>query len=224
MADKKFKKVVIVDYQMGNLFSVKNACLYVGLDAEIVKDGNELLAADALILPGVGSFGQAMENLHRLDLVSPLKDFIASGRPYFGICLGLQLLFEGSEEFGHHKGLAVLEGNIVRFPEKRPNGRRIKVPHMGWNTIRRSPHREEWSESLLAGINEGAYMYFVHSYYASPTSREAGFTLTNYEGVEFCSTVSMGNLFAAQYHPEKSARDGIKIYRNFAKSLEMDEV
>lgn len=204
------KKTVIVDYGMGNMFSVLRACASAGLDAALTSDPKELESADAVILPGVGAFGPAMENLAKLDLVGPLKDFCASGRPFLGVCLGYQLLFSESGEFGSHKGLDIIKGVVKKFPV--PNSEQAKVPQIGWNAIRRAG---AWEDTLLAGLADGEYMYFVHSFYVEPAPGEPVSSVTSYAGVDYASSVSRGNLFACQFHPEKSAWNGLKIYENF---------
>ncbi|TMA79180.1 MAG: imidazole glycerol phosphate synthase subunit HisH, partial [Deltaproteobacteria bacterium] len=167
--------IAVIDYEMGNLRSVQKALESVGATAVVTRDPRVIADAAAAVLPGVGAFGVCMENLRRHDLVSPVKDFIASGRPFLGICLGMQLLFDESEEFGPVRGLGVLPGRVVRFPDD-PAGLR-KVPHMGWNALqilRRAPH--------LDGLDDGAQVYFVHSYYPVPEDPRVIATTTNYGG------------------------------------------
>jgi glutamine amidotransferase len=221
MVESLHPKVVIIDYHMGNMFSVQHACRHVGLNCIITSDRHELEDADAAILPGVGAFGDAMENLRHLDLISTIKDFIACGKPFFGVCLGLQLLFTTSEEFGIHEGLDIIPGNIVKFRYGDSEGNKIKVPHMGWNRIFK-PAKEgsnPWDASPLRGIRQGAYMYFVHSYYVVPDSHDVVVSITDYEGVRYCSSILYKNVFATQYHPEKSAGEGIKIYENWSRMI-----
>lgn len=218
--DEKKKKVTIIDYKAGNLFSVQHACSYIGLDAMITSDKEEILKADGAILPGVGAFGEAMANLKKLDLIEPIIEFAKSGKPFMGICLGLQLLFTRSEEFGSHKGLNLIEGQVLKFPAKNQNGKIIKVPQIGWNQIYPPAiHEQRWRNSPLDNINSGEFMYFVHSFYVVPSEPNDILSLTNYEGVEYCSSIQNKNIFAAQFHPEKSASEGIKIYQNWAKAL-----
>jgi glutamine amidotransferase len=209
-------KVAIIDYHMGNMFSVQQACVCAGLFPVPTSDSTEIAEAEAAILPGVGAFGEAMNNLKHLDLVSPIRDFIQSGKPFIGICLGLQLLFTESEEFGVHKGLGIIDGCVIKFPSKSSQKERITIPHMGWNQI--FNHRKHndglWNSSLLHGVQEGSYMYFVHSYYAIPSSEDVRLTVTDYEGIRYCSCILRENIFATQFHPEKSAHEGIKIYHN----------
>lgn len=209
------KKIAIIDYDAGNLYSVQHACNFVGLDAEITSNPNKILEADGVILPGVGAFGAAMENLKKLKLIEPIKEYISSEKPFMGICLGMQLLFSESEEFGSHKGLNVIEGKVLRFPEKTKEGELIRVPQIGWNAIYPLDKRK-WGKSYLNNIKPREYMYFVHSYYCKPKNKENILSLTNYEGFEYCSSVLKDNIFASQFHPEKSGKEGIKIYKDFA--------
>jgi glutamine amidotransferase len=198
--------IAIVDYQMGNLRSVQKALEKVGHAAEVVSDPRTLAQADKLILPGVGGFRDAIHELTRLDQVAPVKDHIAAGKPFLGICLGLQLLFDVSYEDGEHEGLGILPGEVVRF--ELPH--EYKVPHMGWNQARirrRAP--------VLEGIEEGTYFYFVHSYYARPREPEVVSIEADYRD-PFCAAVWRDNLFATQFHPEKSQANGLKLLRNFA--------
>jgi glutamine amidotransferase len=209
------KKVVIIDYKLSNLYSVQHACEYVGLSSSISSEKEAVAQADALILPGVGAFGDAMRNLHALDLISPIKDAVDQGKPFMGICLGMQLLFTESEEFGRHAGLNLIQGEVRKFPHQ-IHGRRIKVPQVGWNRIFPPEHTlNPWQDSPLSGIQNGEFMYFVHSYFAAPDFSEDILSITDYEGVRYCSGVRKGNLFAVQFHPEKSAQEGIKMYRNW---------
>jgi glutamine amidotransferase len=214
---KKFQTAVI-DYGMGNLFSVKQACEHVGMYPVVTSDKTVLLNSDAAILPGVGAFGDAMNNLKDMDLVKPIEEFVRSGRPFMGICLGLQLLMTESEEIGRHRGLNIIEGSVVRFPATNNAQQRIKVPHIGWNHIYSSPSygADYWIKSPLKGIKKGECMYFVHSYYAIPKDSKVILSSTDYEGTEYCSSIFWKNIFACQFHPEKSGQKGLTIYGNFS--------
>ncbi len=200
--------IAVIDYEMGNLRSVQKALERIGATAVVTRDPDVIAGAAAAVLPGVGAFGTCMENLRRYGLVEPVKMFIASGRPFLGICLGLQLLFEESEEFGPVPGLGVLPGRVVRFAPDPTNVR--KVPHMGWNELQvrqRPPH--------LQGIPDRAQVYFVHSYYVVPTDPGIVATTTDYGG-SFVSSVWHDNVFACQFHPEKSQVIGLCLLANFA--------
>jgi glutamine amidotransferase len=210
--------IAIVDYGMGNLRSVHKALEKVGFPATVTPDPSLIGKADGLVLPGVGAFRKAKENLEHQRLVDPILKFIQSGKPFLGICLGLQLLFSESEEFGRDKGLEVFRGRVVRFPFSLPGTvmamDSLKVPHMGWNTVRvvkRCP--------ALEGVEEGAHFYFVHSYFPIPEDRDIIATTTDYGG-EFVSSVAKGNLFACQFHPEKSQSEGLRILQNFGRLVQ----
>ena len=198
--------IAVIDYEMGNLRSVQKALERVGASAVVTRDPAVIADASAAVLPGVGAFGMCMENLARHGLVGPVKDFVATGRPFLGICLGMQLLFDESEEHGPVSGLGILPGKVVRFAP-RPG---MKVPHMGWNALqvrRRAPQ--------LEGLDDGTEVYFVHSYYPVPSDPRVIATTTEYGGA-FASSVWLENVFACQFHPEKSQRAGLRILANFA--------
>ena len=207
------KKVSIIDYDGGNLFSVVQACKSIGLDATITSDCNEILNSHGLILPGVGSFPYAMKMLKKKNLINPIKDFISSNKPFMGICLGFQLLFSQSEEFENCNGLDVVRGTVRKFDF---NNKNIKVPQIGWNKIY---NKNGWNNSSLKNIKQEEYMYFVHSYYVDPLDKSNILTNTKYEGFEYCSSIKKNNIFATQFHPEKSGNRGIEIYRNWSKLL-----
>ena len=208
------KKVAIVDYKLGNLFSVKQACVFLGMEAEITTDKDLLSKADFLILPGVGAFGEAMHNLNSLDLVSPIHDYIASGRPFMGVCLGLQLLFSESEEFGSTRGLNLIPGVIKKFKTSDLDGNVLKVPQIEWNKIYETG-ANKWKDSPLVSCKSGDYMYFVHSYYVQPESGDSILSNTTYGGFSYCSSIINENIFACQFHPEKSGLHGVEIYKNW---------
>jgi glutamine amidotransferase len=219
-------KVAIVDHGLGNLFSVRHACQNTGMDAEITADKKTILAADAVILPGVGAYGDAMEVLHKLDLVSVLKDVVDSDKTLIGICLGLQLLMTESYEFGTHAGLGFIPGKVVRFSKPRDDsGRILKVPQIGWNRIYRNPngenkkHTDPWKGTPLTGIQDNEYMYFVHSFYAQPDNEDTILSLSKYGHIEFASSLVKGNIFAIQFHPERSGPQGLLIYEKIANMI-----
>jgi glutamine amidotransferase len=214
------KLVVILDYQLGNLFSVKQACEKVGLQSIVSSQKDDIAKADGIILPGVGAFGEAMSNMRKLDLVEPLKNFVASEKPLFGICLGQQLLFTESEEFGTSKGLDFIPGVIKKFPAFRGENNLMKVPQIGWNHIYKKSLK--WEDTPLVEVKESSFVYFVHSYYVEPKNQEHVLTLTNYEGIEYCSAVTKTKkIFATQFHPEKSGQLGLSIYKNWGKSFNL---
>ncbi len=217
---KSAPRVVIIDYEAGNLFSVRHACQSVGLDPLITSDPAALAHADAAILPGVGAFGEAMSHLQRLQLGDAIGRFITSGRPFLGVCLGLQLLFAESEEFGPHPGLGIVPGRVIRFAGTSPGGDRVRVPQIGWNQIHSPAGRPTaWQGSPLAGLAEGEFVYFVHSFFVVPERAEDVLCVSRYGDQEYCAGIRRGNLFAVQFHPEKSAHEGLRIYRQWAEEI-----
>jgi len=195
--------IAIIDYGMGNLRSVEKGFLKVGVDARVVTDSRSVNDAEAVVLPGVGAFRDCMRNLDRMKLIEPILKSVRNGKPYLGICLGLQMLFTESEEFGVYKGLDILKGKVVRFQVD------LKVPHMGWNTVRllKKP-------PIFDGIKDESYFYFVHSYYVAPNDEGIIAGTTDY-GMTFTSMVWKDNIIATQFHPEKSQETGLKILKNF---------
>ena len=202
-------KIVIIDYGMGNLRNVQKGFEKIGFEARLTRNKKEIGGASAIVLPGVGAFKDCMENLGKYGLVEILLRSIEKGKPYLGICLGLQVLFSESQEFGSHKGLDLIKGRVVKF-EPGPDH---KVPHMGWNTI-----EKEKEVPLLQGIESGDFFYFVHSYYVIPDRTEWISSSTTY-GKPFVSSIWKENLFATQFHPEKSQQKGLRILENFVKSI-----
>lgn len=201
--------VAIIDYGAGNLSSVKKALDYLGADCEITQDKDKILSASHIILPGVGSFGDAMESMKARGLVETIKEVATGDKPFLGICLGLQLLFEHSEESPEAEGLGILKGSIAKIP----NDTGLKVPHMGWNSI-----SLKQNDGVFANIDDGSYFYFVHSYYLKDADEDVVGATTQY-GVEIQCAVQKGKLCATQFHPEKSSEIGLKLLRNF---LEME--
>ncbi|MCX7700059.1 MAG: imidazole glycerol phosphate synthase subunit HisH [Gemmataceae bacterium] len=197
----------IIDYGMGNLRSVQKALERLGYASEITSDPDSVANADRIVLPGVGAFGDAMVKLSSLNLIEPIKNHVLRGRPFLGICLGLQLLFDESEENGIHQGLSLLRGRVISF---QPN-LGIKVPHMGWNAL-----RVVRPCPLFAEVPSGAFVYFVHSFYAVPGRREIVAAEADYP-TPFAAAIHSENVFATQFHPEKSQEVGLRILRNFVE-------
>ena len=206
-------KIAIIDYGMGNLFSVQHACRFVGLEPIVTSDSSQILSSEGAILPGVGAFGRAMTYLKDLGLVETIKAFIHTGKPFMGICLGMQLLFSESEEFGATRGLDIIKGQVLKFPSQH-NGEMMKIPQISWNRIHKK--LKDDASSPLNGVRDNEFMYFVHSYYAQCQEKDIVSTTTKYAGVEYCSSILKDNIFATQFHPEKSADKGIHIYKNWA--------
>lgn len=195
--------IVVVDYGMGNLKSVLNAFSKLGAEVAVSGDPRSVEDASTIVLPGVGAFGRCMENLEKKGLASVIKEHIRKGKRYLGICLGMQILFESSEETPGVGGLGIIKGTVPRFTGT------VKIPHMGWNsitTLKKGP--------MLKGIRSGDFFYFVHSYYCAPDDRSVIATTTDYDG-PFSSSVEQGNLFACQFHPEKSQGVGLRLLKNF---------
>jgi len=195
--------IAVIDYGMGNLRSVQKGFEKVGFEAVVTSDIKTIESASKIVLPGVGAFTDCMNNLEDRGLVEPVIRAIEKGKPFLGICLGLQLLFEESEEFGNRKGLGLVKGKVKRFPNSE-----LKVPHMGWNSIKKLK-----DTPLLADLSDDSYLYFVHSYYVLP-EEDVTATTTDY-GMEFTSSIVKDNIFACQFHPEKSQADGLKILKAF---------
>ena len=199
--------IAVIDYDAGNLKSVEKALLSLGEEVLVTRDRQELLHADKVILPGVGHFGDAMEKLKSFGLVEVIREIAQNGKPFLGICLGLQLLFERSEEAPGVEGLGILKGEILRIPDDRG----LKVPHIGWNSLKLQNQGR-----LFRGLEKEPYVYFVHSYYLKAAEPQIVKAVTEY-GVRIDASVEQGNVFACQFHPEKSSRTGLAILKNFAK-------
>ena len=204
--------IAIIDYGMGNLRSVQKGFEKIGSEAIVTDDPKVVLRADRVVLPGVGAFRDCMHNLEQGGFVEPILKVIGEGRPFLGICVGMQLLFSDSVEFGLYSGLNVIPGHVLRFPDGMAvAGEKLKVPQMGWNQLRfkRRP-------AAFEGIDDGSNVYFVHSYYVKPDDSGVIATTTDY-GIKFCSSVWKDNVFATQFHPEKSQAIGLRILKNFAE-------
>ena len=215
---RKTADVLIIDYQMSNLHSVEAACRYMGLTPLISSDPKLVAQARALILPGVGAFGQAMNSLDQLGLTSAIARFIETGRPFLGICLGLQLLLTESNEFGNHQGLDIIPGQVQRFTADPDTTAKLLVPQIGWNSIQKDC--ATWDDTLLSGIPENELMYFVHSFYGAPIDPSVCIGQTEYAGTRYCSAIRKDNVSAFQFHPEKSGSAGLAIYRNFRRQID----
>lgn len=197
--------IAVIDYGAGNLQSVVKAFHFIGCDILVTTDQEELKQASAAVLPGVGAFGDAMNCLKQSDFVNPVLDFIESGKPFLGICLGLQLLFEGSEETPGVSGLGVLKGKIIKIPAETG----LKIPHIGWNSL-----VVKENAGLFKNLEPNPYVYFVHSYYLRAENPDVVSSTTNY-GIEIDASVQRNNLFATQFHPEKSGKTGLQMLKNF---------
>jgi len=214
--------VAIVDYEMGNLFSVQQACEHAEAKARITSDPDDLPKAEAVILPGVGAFGDAMETLKKTSMDEALRSVASSGKPLLGICLGFQLLMSESCEFGRHSGLGIIPGTVEKLEVLPP----LKIPQVGWNRVwktsrlNHSNHQENsWQNTPLQGLQDGQFMYFVHSYFVSPKDPKVTLSTTRYGELEFCSSLASGNVFGCQFHPERSGPQGLQIYKNWLQNL-----
>jgi len=203
----------IIDYEMGNLRSVEKAFEKLGYEARVSANPKDITTADKVVLPGVGAFRDCINNLREGGFVEPLLAHVEAGKPLFGICVGMQMLFDESEEFGVHKGLGLIPGKVVRFPSGMiEGGERLKVPHMGWNNISLKK-----SSPIFKGVDDGSFVYFVHSYYCAAENSEDVAATCTYGDVEFCASLRHYNIMATQFHPEKSQDIGLQIFKNFGE-------
>ncbi len=230
--DLRELSIAVVDCALGNLQSIRNAFEHVGVDVLVTSDPGRIEAAHAVVLPGVGAFGDAMQVLREHDLVDVLRGVAAAGKPLIGICLGMQLLLCESEEFGRHEGLGIVPGRVRRFPPPHRSADALfdagqKVPQVGWNCIApptSSTADIHWKDGPLSGIEPGAHMYFMHSYFAEPEDRGVVLCSTRYAGLEYCSALRTGNVVAFQFHPERSGEQGLVIYRNLLRWIQRQAV
>ncbi len=202
-------KIVIVDYGLSNLYSISKALQRFSDNVVITDELSVLETADAVVLPGVGAFAEGMKGLAARGLVKGIQEFVKSGKPLLGICLGAQLLLSQGCEFGVFNGMDIIEGDVIKFPEIKNS----KIPHVGWNKIYAAS--AEWSQTILDGISQNVNMYFVHSYILKPKNKENIFALTQYGDFEFCSIFRKDNIYGCQFHPEKSGEMGLQILKNF---------
>lgn len=210
--------VAIINYNMSNLHSVQAACKKVGLLSVITSDVSQILDAKIAILPGVGAFGKAIKHLTKLKLDRCIYRFIESNRPFIGICLGLQLLFEHSEEFGNHSGLGLIKGTVKKLHFSRDEGTKYPVPQIGWNKIQ--SNGVSWDKKLLVENRDEDFMYFVHSYFVVPEDEKLTLSTTTYGKQKYCSAIQYKNIFACQFHPEKSGETGLKLYKQLKINLD----
>lgn len=206
--------VTVIDYDCGNLFSVCRAIEISGRSFELTSDPEKIANADRLILPGVGAFGSARAALDARDLAAPIHAFVKTGNPFLGICLGMQLLFDSSEEFGTHEGLGLIAGKVSAIPSLRDDGTHRRIPNIGWCPIT-PPNNDRWQSTMMRDLAPDAYMYFVHSFVGVPSASDDTLAVVRYDGLELCAAVSHENVTGVQFHPEKSATEGLALINTF---------
>ncbi|MDH5763287.1 MAG: imidazole glycerol phosphate synthase subunit HisH [Nitrospinota bacterium] len=208
-------KVTVIDYGSSNLLNVVRALEHCGAEVLLADQPKAIIEADRLILPGVGAFADGMASLKNKELIEPLKSFCQKGNPFLGICLGMQMMLDASDEFGHHQGLGLISGKVVPIPSQGINGEPHKIPHIGWNELQRPRPRENWDGTLFAGLNTGDPMYFVHSFMAVPEDDSRRLADCEYNGRTICAALQYQNMTGCQFHPEKSGKLGLSIIYNF---------
>lgn len=219
------KKITVIDYGLGNLFSIERAVNHFGGEPEITGDPQRIASAERLILPGVGAFSKGMEELNVKGIADAVYEFARKDRPLMGICLGMQLLMTRSYEFGVHDGLNLIGGEVIRFQESNNGGPSFKIPHVGWAKIRpfqsediNAPAISSWSNTALKGIESESFFYFVHSYFVAPDDRNHTLAESEYADNTFCAAIKKDNLFGCQFHPEKSGPVGLRLLENFSRN------
>ncbi len=210
--------IAIIDLGLGNLFSVQQACEHLGLKSKLTSSPEDLKAAKGIILPGVGAFKKAMENLKELNLILPLQEEAKNGKPFFGICLGMQLLFSHSLEHGKTEGLNLIEGSVEPFKKKLDDGTKVRVPLTSWRQTKLNENQDK-KGTPLEPLADLEYMYYVHSYYCQPKQDEFILSTSSYAGVKYCSSILKDNIFGTQFHPEKCGEVGLAVYRKWAEKI-----
>jgi imidazole glycerol-phosphate synthase subunit HisH len=204
-------KIAVIDYGIGNIRGILNAFENQGANVFLTNNKDEILESDGVVLPGVGAFSHGMVNLEKYDLIDVIKKYVTLGKPFMGICLGMQLLFEESEEFGVTQGLGLISGKVIKLPTK--DSQNEKLPHISWNEL--NEKNISWGETILMDVKKGSDMYFVHSFVAQPRDSDNILSTTEYSNYHFCSSVKKNNIYGCQFHPEKSGPTGLKIINNF---------
>ena len=209
------KKITIIDYGCGNILNLSRAIKFLGYETEITHDKNKIINSSYVILPGVGAFGNAMKQIEKYNLRNIILEYAKSNKPLLGICLGMQILHTESYEFGVHKGLGLIEGKVIKISNKKNN--EIKIPHMGWNEIYPSHNKKEWKNKILKKSLIGKSFYFVHSFVCKPINQDSTIAVCNYSDISIPAVVANGNIFGCQFHPEKSADNGLAVLKNFCE-------
>jgi len=209
------KKITVIDYGCGNILNLARAIKFLGYEIETTHDKKSIINSSHLILPGVGAFGNAMQKLEQYNLPNVIQEYAKSGKPLFGICLGMQLLFTESNEFGNHKGLNLIPGEVIKISNKK--NKEIKIPHVGWNEIYPVNSKKEWKNNILKNSLIGKSFYFVHSFVCQTTNPNTTIAVCNYLGTSIPAVVSVDNVFGCQFHPEKSADNGLAVLKNFCE-------
>ncbi len=209
-------KIAVIDYGVGNVRSILSAFANQGANVFLTRDKNKILDSDGVVLPGVGAFAHGMDGLNKYGMVEIIKEYVESNKPFMGICLGMQLLFEESEEFGVTVGLGLIPGRVIKLPTK--DSQNEKLPHVSWNEL--NSGKIQWSDTVLESIKVGSDMYFVHSFVVQPNDEDNVLSTTEYSGYNFCSSVKKDNIYGCQFHPEKSDKTGLKIVKNFIRMCE----
>ena len=219
MLDKSKNNVVIIDYGVGNLLSVMRGVEICGAIPVVTNCPDKISNADRLILPGVGAFSEGMKGLSDKNLIEPIKDYVLKGRPFLGICLGMQMILDESHEFGINKGLGLIPGKVLSIPSKSSEGQHFKIPHVGWNSIRPGKKSKDWQGTILQNTSKEDAVYFVHSFFALPENEENALASCTYAGKDFCAVIGNENIYGCQFHPEKSGTVGIGILDVFCNDL-----
>jgi len=219
MSDKSQKNVVIIDYGVGNLLSVMRSVEVCGANPILTNCPDKISNAERLILPGVGAFSDGMKGLLEKNLIAPIKDYVQKGRPFLGICLGMQMILDESHEFGVTKGLGLIPGKVLSIPNKSPDGINFKIPHIGWSSIRPYMESKDWKNTILHNTVKEDSVYFVHSFFAVPNKNEHTLASCNYAGRDLCAVINNENIYGCQFHPEKSGEVGIDILNSFCHEL-----
>lgn len=217
MTNQKTKTISILDYGIGNLFSLTKAFELCGANVKMISQPSELKNVDKLLLPGVGAFAKAMEELHKRDLVGAIKEYAATGKPMLGICLGAQMLLSESHEYGVHSGLDLIKGKVINIRDTDSKAANYKVPYISWSELHKPEANTSWDNTIMSGISPGTTAYFVHSFTFIPDNTEDRLADTFYDGIRLCAAVKNGNIYGTQFHPERSGKYGLKIISNFVE-------